>query len=118
MHGKPTAASRQDIYFVWAPGIRKDYVGQIIVALRNRKLKHKEELSECRARGLDGCHRCFKQLRFGYFLFVGIAHLDQVDEDLSRTAMRHYEWVWFHLSQPTLNSQDQHGSFAAEKITP
>ena len=52
LHGKPIAASKQVIYYAWAPGTRKDYVGQTIITLRNRKLKHKDELSECRTRGL------------------------------------------------------------------
>ena len=78
-------------------------------------MKYKDELAECRTRGLDRCHKSFKELGFGYFLFVGT---DRMGTDLIPNEMRHYEWIWFHLIQPTLNSQYQQGSFVARKLIP
>ena len=79
-------------------------------------MKQKDELSECRARGLARCHKVFQMLGFGYFLFIGIADLDVIGRKLDLNELRSYEWVWFTLAAPTLNTVDQQGSFVAHKL--
>ena len=79
-------------------------------------MKHKDELSENRTRGLDRCHRAFKMLGFGYFLFIGISDLDKIGRKLTLNELRYFEWAWFVLAAPTLNTMDQQGSFISQKL--
>ena len=74
-----------------------------------------DPLTSC-SRGLDRCHRVFKVLGFGYFLFIGIANLDGMGKKLDLNDLRYYEWIWFTLASPSLNTLDQQGSFVTQKL--
>ena len=80
------------MYHAWAPNANKDYVSQIGCSQRGRKLKHKGDLVDSRVRGLDRCHKVFKQLGFVYFFFVAIPDMDKIGNKLFWNELQYEEF--------------------------
>ena len=107
MHGKPTVADKIALYDSHAPFTNKAYDGETEKGIIFRRTKHRDQLQS--RRPLDYCHSEMQKLGFGLFLFVVVISL--LGYATTKKERRYYEFKLFMLLRPTLNSQDQVGTF-------
>lgn len=106
MHGRPPKTAKKLIYYAWLPGSKADYVGQSVLTLYTRKMKHRDDLNrQNSSRGLDRLRATLAKHGFNRALMHALADLDQVDP--VRAEMRLYEYKGFVLLEPSQNTQRQ-----------
>ncbi len=95
------------LYDSHAPFTNKEYDGETDKGTIVRRTKHRDQLQN--KTPLDYCHSEMQKLGFGLFLLVVVVSL--LGYAATKKERRYYEFKLFMLLRPTLNSQDQVGTF-------